>query len=287
MSAAATQLAHDIEKAAEKAGANVVAVSFYDYQTDTAFSFAGDRLFHAASTIKLGVLVALLDGVEAGRFTLNDRLHVRNRFRSAADSTPFRVSSGRDANSDVHAAIGKTMKLGPLAHHMIVTSSNLATNLLFDLVGAAAAAAALKKHGVAGVELVRGVEDEKAFDAGLNNEVSADGLVALLRLIHDGDGFSDSSRKTMLDILFEQAFKSGIPAGLPEKVRDEARIAHKTGEISTVQHDAGLVFLPDREPYALAVLTEWDADVNGGRAALVARLSSMLYETFVAPKKNG
>lgn len=274
-----------IEQAADEAGAKAVGVGFYDYETRTTFSHGGDRRFHAASTIKLGVLVALLDGVEAGRFRLNDRLHVRNRFVSAADGAPFRVSSGRDANSEVHAALGKTMKLQPLAHHMIVTSSNLATNLLFDLVGADAAAAALEKHGVEGVHLLRGVEDEAAFEAGINNEVTADGLVALLRLVHDGDGFSEVSRKVMLDILFEQAFKSGIPAGLPESVREEARIAHKTGEISTVQHDAGLVFLPGREPYALAVLTEWDADVNGGRAALVARLSGLIYETFVAPER--
>lgn len=274
--------ASKIEKAREEAGADAVAVSFYDYETGRAFSHAGDRFFHAASTIKIGVLVALLDAVEAGRFTLNDRLHVRNRFVSAADGTPFRVAAGRDANSEVHAALGKTMKLRPLAHHMIVTSSNLATNLLFDLVGAEAAAASLQKHGVEGIQLVRGVEDEKAFEAGLNNEVTADGLVALLRLVHDGDGFSDESRKAMLDILFEQAFKSGIPAGLPEKVRDDARIAHKTGEISTVQHDAGLVFLPDRAPYALAVLTEWPADVNGKRAALVARLSRLVYDHFIA-----
>ena len=212
---------------------------------------------------------------------------MRNRFSSAAGGRPFRVSSGRDANSEVHAAVGKTMKLGPLAYHMIVTSSNLATNLLFDLLGADAAAESLKKHSVEGVRLVRGVEDEAAFDAGINNEVTADGLVALLRLVHDGDGFSEESRKAMLDILFEQAFKSGIPAGLPEGVRDEARIAHKTGEISTVQHDAGLVFLPDRAPYALAVLTEWDADVNGKRAALVARLSRLVYRHFIADEKDG
>lgn len=283
----ASKLRAAIAEAADEAGAQAAAVALYDYETGKSFSYEGGRYFHAASTIKIGVLVALMDAVEAGRFRLADRLHVRNRFLSAADATPFRIATGRDANSDVHAALGKTMKLRALAYHMIVTSSNLATNLLLDLVGQEAAAEALARHGVEGVRLARGVEDEKAFEAGLNNEVSADGLVSLLRLIHDGDGFSDESRKVMLDILFEQAFKSGIPAGLPGAVREEARIAHKTGEISTVQHDAGLIFLPDREPYALAVLTEWDADVNGGRAALVARLSGLLYETFIAPKKDG
>ena len=44
----------------------------------------------------------------------------------------------------------------------------------------------------------------------------------------------------MLDVLHGQQFKSGIPAGLPR----DARVAHKTGEISTVAHDAGLVYLP-------------------------------------------
>ncbi len=275
-------LTEKIEKAREKAGAEKVGVAFYDYETDTGFSHGGSHFFHAASTIKIAVLVALLDAVEAGRFSLDDRLHVRNRFLSAADGLPFRVSSGRDANSDVHAAKGKTMKLGPLAYHMIVTSSNLATNLLLDLVGVEAARAALDRYGARGIRLARGVEDERAFEQGINNEVTADGLVRLVRAIHEGVGLSEESRQAMLDILFKQAFKSGIPAGLPRDVRARARIAHKTGEISTVQHDAGLVFLPERQPYALAILTRWPASVTGKRAALVAGISHLVYEHLVA-----
>ena len=77
----------------------------------------------------------------------------------------------------------------------------------------------------------------------------------------------------MLEILHAQEFKRGIPAGLPE----DARVAHKTGEISTVAHDAGIVYLPSREPYALVVLTEFD-EAEGGGKDTIARISRAVYD---------
>jgi beta-lactamase class A len=272
-----------LEQLRKKHDAEAVAVSFYDYETGAAFSHHGDRRFHAASTIKVAVLLALFDAIGKGHFDLDSLLHVRNRFTSAAKGGGvFRVGSERDANADVHAATGDVMRLRGLAEGMITTSSNLATNLLLDLVGVRAARAALKRWGVSGVHLVRGVEDEAAHEAGLNNEVTADGLVALLRVLEDGEHFSDDHAQEIKDILFGQRFRAGLPAGLPETVRDSARIAHKTGEISTVAHDTGLVFLPDRKPYALAVLTEWKPGAGSGRSALVAALARAVYDAYVA-----
>ena len=132
-----------------------------------------------------------------------------------------------------------------------------------------------------GVRLVRGVEDEAAHRAGLDNEVTAMGLVALLRLVEDGHTFSSAHAEAIRAILFGQKFRAGLPAGLPKSVREAARIAHKTGEISTVAHDAGLVFLPFRKPYALAVMTEWRPG-GGDRSALVAALGRAVYDALVA-----
>ena len=266
-----------IEEIASEMGGDGLAVSLYDYETGLQWSRRGDRWFHSASTIKVAVLVALFGAIDAGRFTLDSRLHVRNRFLSLVDRTPFRVSAGRDADKEVHAGVGKTMRIGDLARHMIVTSSNLATNLLVDLIKVDQAQQMLARHGIRGIDLARGVEDDKAFEANFNNRVTANGLVALFRVIYERSGVLPESAREMLDILFQQEFRAGIPAGIPADVRAGARIANKTGEISVAAHDAGLVFLADREPYVLAVLTEPEP-TSDRRMERIARVSAVVYE---------
>ncbi|PAP78839.1 hypothetical protein BSZ37_17690 [Rubrivirga marina] len=255
-----------------------MAVAVRDLETGEAATVDGDRPFHAASTMKVAVLAALLAAVADERHHLDDRLHVRNRFRSAADGSPFRVAQDRDANAAVFAKRGRTMPLGTLAEHMIQTSSNLATNLLVDLLGVEAIREATARWGGAGVEVVRGVEDEAAYEAGIVNTATAYGLVGLFVGLEEGAGLPDEVRQFGLDVLFGQEFASGIPAGVPGEVREGSRFAHKTGSISTVQHDAGLVYLPDRRPYAVAILTEWEADATNGRRETVASLSRAVYD---------
>jgi beta-lactamase class A len=280
-SAAFPTLESRIEEIAKEIGGEGLAVSLYDYETGLQWSQRGDRWFHSASTIKVAVLLALFGAIDAGRFTLDSRLHVRNRFLSLVDRTPFRVAAGRDADKAVHACVGKTMRIGDLARHMIVTSSNLATNLLVDLIKVDQAQQMLARHGIRGVDLARGVEDDKAFDANFNNRVTANGLVALFRVIHERSGVLQESAREMLDILFQQEFRSGIPAGIPSDVRSSARIANKTGEISVAAHDAGIVFLPGRQPYVLAVLTELEPN-SDRRMERIARVSSVVYEWLMS-----
>jgi beta-lactamase class A len=275
-------LESQIQEIAREVGGDGLAVSFFDYETGLQWSQRGDRWFHSASTIKVAVLLALFGAIDAGRFTLDSRLHVRNRFLSLVDRTPFRVAAGRDADKEVHAAIGKTMRIGDLARHMIVTSSNLATNLLVDLIKVDQAQEMLARHGIRGIELTRGVEDDKAFDANFNNRVTANGLVALFRVIHERRGVLPESAREMLDILFRQEFRSGIPAGLPSDVRAATRIANKTGEISVAAHDAGLVFLPARQPYVLAVLTQPGPNTDY-RMERIARVSTIVYDWLTEP----
>lgn len=256
-----------------RTGAGEIGVSFYDYHHRTGGGYHADRWFHAASTIKVPVLLGVFDAIERGRLQAYSRLHVRNRFLSAADGTPFRVDPARDSNAEVHAHVGRTLQVRELARHMIATSSNLATNLLIDLIGLNEIRDTLQRFGLHGIELRRGVEDMTAYDQDINNEVTADGLLDALRILLDPHHFSPDLRQEMLDILHAQEFRSGIPAGLPQ----EARVAHKTGEISTVAHDAGIVFLPEREPYVVAILTEWEPEIAGRREA-IARISRLLYE---------
>ena len=259
-----------------KAGARALAVAVYDTETQMSFRRHSDRWFHAASTIKVAILLGVHASIHHGWLLPHSRLHVRNRFRSAVDGRPFRVLADRDANSVVHEAVGKMLRISELALHMITTSSNLATNLLLDLVGLDTVQRSLDDLHVDGIDIRRGVEDERAFEYGINNRVTADGLVQLLRVIAEERAYSPELSRHMLDILHAQEFRSGIPARLPRAVR----VAHKTGEISTVAHDAGVVYTPGRKPYVLAVLTEWSPDATG-RSATIAEVSHAVYEMLM------
>jgi beta-lactamase class A len=269
----ATSLRDKLEELEERSRAKSIAVAIYDLETGGEFRYRAERWFHAASTIKLAVLLGAFGAIHRGRLLPQSRLHVRNRFRSAYDGSTFRILSERDADSEVQSAIGKTMRLSELARNMIIRSSNLATNLLLDLLGIEFLQRVLEDNNLAGIDLRRGVEDELAFEHGINNRVTADGLVQLLRLIAEERAFTPELSRMMLDILHEQEFRSGIPAGLPAN----ARVAHKTGEISTIAHDAGIVYLPKRQPYVVAILTEWEPETSG-RSPTIAAASYLVYE---------
>lgn len=262
-----------LQQLEKRSQARSLSVCMLDLATGDAFAYKADRWYHAASTIKLAVLLGLFAAVHQGRYVLEARLHVRNRFRSAFDGSAFRVQSERDADSAVQSAVGRTMRLAELARNMIIRSSNLATNLLLDLLGIEFLQRTLDDLGLQGIDLIRGVEDELAFENGINNRVTAEGLVQLLRVIAEERAFSTELSRRMIDILHEQEFRSGIPAGLPSG----ARVAHKTGEISTIAHDAGVVYLKKRPPYIVAILTEWEPGITG-RSATIAAASYMIYE---------
>jgi beta-lactamase class A len=261
-----------LEELERRSGCKALGVALYDGETGTAFRYRAERWFHAASTIKVAILLGVFGEIHRGALVPQSRLHVRNRFLSAHDGSVFRVDADRDANAEVQDAIGKTMRISELALHMIATSSNLATNLLLDYIGLESVQRTLRELGVTGVDIRRGVEDERAFQAGINNQVTPEGLVQLLRVIAEERAFTPALSRSMLDILHAQEFKSGIPAGLPV----HARVAHKTGEISTIAHDVGIVYLPRRKPYVVAILTEWHPETTG-RSATIAAASYDVY----------
>jgi beta-lactamase class A len=270
-------LHESIDRLCAESGASAIGVHVFDYETDRVFSHLGDRWFHAASTMKVAVLVALFHAAQTGQVRLEDRLHVRNRFRSIADRSIFRVQRDRDADAAVHRRVGRSMKLIELAEPMITRSSNLATNLLLEFLTPDFIQSTLATATVEGVNVVRGVEDSVSFDLGINNTVTASGLVRLLGLLREDRLFSEPERRQMLDILFAQEFNSMIPALLPASTQ----VAHKTGEISTCTHDAGLVLLPGRRPYALAILSEHPPGLDDTQKT-VAKVSRLVYEFLTA-----
>jgi beta-lactamase class A len=249
-------------------------ISFYDAETTIQWSYNADHYFHAASTMKLAVLLGVFRQIERCELAIDAPVHVRNRFTSIVNQEPFMLDLGRDADPDVYGHLGKTMSVKELAYWMITKSSNLATNLLVDVIGINTVQLALDELDVDGVRVLRGVEDQRAFAAGLNNEVTANGLLKMLRLIADGKAYSQAVCDQMLDIMLDQQYRSGIPAGLPKA----ARVAHKTGNISTVHHDAGIVYLDNRKPYVLVILTQFEPEQ--GRGTAVADVSRDIFNTL-------
>lgn len=263
-----------IEIVERESGAKAISVALHDAESGFELHYNADRWYHAASTIKVPILLGVFAAIDRGDLLPHSRVHVRNRFLSVVEGVPFRVESGRDANSAVHNAIGKMMRVDELAYHMITTSSNLATNLLLGVIGPDSVNRTLRDLDLDdGLELRRGVEDELAFEHQINNRVTADGLLRVLVMLAEGKVFSPALSRRMMDILHGQEFNQGIPARLPKG----ARVAHKTGEISTIAHDAGVIYLPKRKPYALVVLSEWDQSTSG-RSRTIAAISHLIYE---------
>jgi beta-lactamase class A len=247
-------------------------IAFYDAETTLQWSYNADAMFHAASTMKLAVLVALFRQFTRGELNLDEPVHVRNKFLSIYERKPYMLDVSRDTEGEVYERLGRTMSVEQLAYYMITCSSNLATNLLVDVLGVPVIQTALDELKVDGIRVLRGVEDHAAFEAGLNNEVSANGLLRLLRLVAEGKAYGEEASARMREILLDQRFKSGIPAGLPPA----ARVAHKSGNISTVHHDAGIVYLEGRQPYVLVILTQFPSEASAKTA--VADVSRDIYE---------
>jgi len=206
---------------------------------------------HAASTMKVPVLIELAERVDAGRYGWDWPVLVRNEFSSIVDGSPYHLNPADDSDSTLYALEGQTLPARTLASLMITRSSNLATNLLVAQLGAPAIQATARRLGADSIVVLRGVEDQKAYDRGLSNTTTARDLAVLLASIEEGRAASDSSTVIMLDILSHQEFRAGIPAGVPPGTR----VASKTGNITGVNHDAALIFPPDRPPYVLVILT--------------------------------
>lgn len=266
------QLRHAIDEIVTSSKTSACAVAVRDYQSSFHFELEADRFFHAASTIKVAILLALFRAIDEGKIRASDPLHVRNRFASAVGGAPFRLDSDSDGYPQLYRLVGRTARIADLAENMVVWSSNLATNLLLEHVGTDYAAKVLDEAGVHGMRLRRGVEDTAAHEHGMNNETTAQGMVELFSVLR-ADFLSAKSRDQVIHILLGQRFDSMIPAGLPS----HATVAHKTGEISTVCHDAGFVYLPERDPYLVAILTESQA-AGENRRATVASISRAVYE---------
>ena len=250
----------------------IVAVSYRDLQTGEKLDRSADTVFHAASTMKVPVMIEVLRRAQAGAFSLDQEILLINQFASLADGSPFSLNMADDGDSVLYARIGERVKIRELLQKMIVRSSNLATNQLIELVGAANVTATAHSLGAPRLSVLRGVEDQKAFDKGMINTTTSADLAVLLEGIEKGTVLSSENSAEMREILLAQEFNEKIPAGLPPGTK----VAHKTGEITAVSHDAAVVYPPSRKPYVLVVLTKGIKE-SAASSTLIADISRIVW----------
>lgn len=259
-----------ILEAIRKSGADV-GVAFRTLDGKAEWSYHADDSFHAASTMKVPVLIELFRQAHEGKLKLDEALAIKNQFHSLADGSVYILDAADDSEVDLYKAAGQTRTLRQLAELMITVSSNFATNLLIEKLGVENIRATVHAMGADGMNVLRGVEDNKAFAAGMNNTTTARGLLVLLEAIARGEAVDPASSREMIAILERQKFNEGIPAGLPAGMR----VAHKTGEITKIHHDAAIVFAP--RPFVLVILVRGLADMKES-SALMADVTRRLYQ---------
>ena len=227
-----------------------VGVAFHDLARGDTLFVGADTSFHAASTMKVPVMIELFRAAERGEVALDDSLLLVNRFASIVDGSPYALSAGDDSDSLVYARVGQRVPIRWLVERMIVRSSNLATNALIALVGGERVTRTMRALGAGAIMVRRGVEDGPAYERGLNNTTTARDLATIMAAIETGRAASAASCRAMREILLRQEWNDRIPTGLPPGTR----VAHKTGEITATYHDAALVYPPARGPYVLVIL---------------------------------
>jgi beta-lactamase class A len=263
-----------------------ISVAFRDLETGREFLFHERRMMHAASTMKVPVMIEVFRQAEKGKFGLDDSLTIKNQFTSIVDGSPYHLNAVDDSDSLIYNAIGKKMAIRQLVEQMITVSSNLAANLLIELVGAENVTATLRELGIKNMQVRRGVEDIKAYQRGWNNQTDAFDLMLTLQRIAEKQVVSPAACDSMLAILQRQKFRDAIPAGLPEGTV----VGNKTGSITKITHDAAIVFpKPEfdkkpttaRKPYVLVVLTRGIQEEKSANR-IIAAISRKIYLGLMA-----
>jgi beta-lactamase class A len=201
--------------------------------------------------MKVPVMFGIFEAVTRGELRLEQPVRVKNDFVSILDGSHYALEAREDSDPQLYDEVGRELPLEELVRRMIDRSSNLATNIVIEFIGAPKVMEQMKAIGALNIRVLRGVEDDKAYHAGMNNTTTANDLKLVFRALGERRVISPDASDRMLEILLAQEHNDGIPAGLPRGTR----VAHKTGSITEISHDAGIVFRPDGSKYVLVVLT--------------------------------
>ena len=256
------------------------AIACADLQTGEELLWNEHITFHAASTMKTPVMIEVYRQAAAGKLSLQDSIPVKNEFKSIADSSVYVLNPANDSQQELYKLTGKKLPLSELVYQMIIASSNLATNLIIERVDAKNVTASMRGLGANDIQVLRGVEDQKAFDQGLSNTVTAYDLMLIYKAMAAGKIVDRKSCDDMIRILLDQEHNTLIPALLPPEVK----VGHKTGNITGVLHDSGIVFLPDGRKYVLVILSKNLTDEEAATSAM-AKASEIIYRYMASGRK--
>lgn len=209
-------------------------------------------IFHAASTMKTPVMIEVFKQASEGKFNLDDSILIKNEFKSIVDGSSYSMEITDDSGEELYKFIGKKKTLRDLVFEMITVSSNLATNILIELVDAKKVTETIRSISAMDIQVLRGVEDTKAYNLGMNNVVTAYDLMLIYENLAEYKFVDSAASRDMIDILLQQKHNNRIPAKLPLEVK----VAHKTGSIKGVGHDSGIIYLPDGRKYILVLLSK-------------------------------
>ena len=254
-------------------------VAFLDLHTGRSVEVGAERSFHAASTMKVPVLLEWYRQSELGLRSLDEPVPVRNTFRSVYDGSEFTLDE--DVDEGLMEALGQELPARRIAEGMIQVSSNLGTNLLLELLTPDSVQSTMARIGAEEMQVVRGVSDIPAFEAGLSNRTTARAYLRVLDAIARCEVTSRASCDEMLEVLDGQEFRSEIPAGIPASALEGGvRVGNKTGSITRILHDGAIVRIPGRAPYLLVTLSEGYDDKEEGSRVL-AELSRITWTTLM------
>jgi len=250
----------------------IYAIAFKDLQTGDTLLIHARKMMHAASTMKVPVMIEVFRQAHKGHFGLSDSVLIRNDFESIVDGSHFSLDLGPKPTGYIESRVGKKVTIYDLVYYMITVSSNLATNILMDMVSADSVMKTMSDIGATDVRILRGVMDLKAFDKGLNNRINAYDLMLIMEAIARKRVVSPEACDEMINIMLHQKHRNKIPAGLPANIK----VAHKTGSITAINHDAGIIFLPNGRQYVLAVLSSGEPN-HAKSARIIADISKTIY----------
>lgn len=252
-----------------------IGIAAKDLDTQESFLYHEDRLFPAASIIKLPILVECLRRTERNEISLLQIVTLKEEEKVG----------GAGVLLDLHEGLPLTVK--DLCTLMIVISDNTATNMIIDLLRIERIAQTMREIGMMSSRLERKLMIAPHLPT--PNFTTPYEVMILLEKLWNGSLLSRDSTRLALDILSRQQFREKIPRFLPSG----ARVAHKTGELEGVRHDCGLLFKapedggePSRPPVLLCVMTEEQVDVNHADET-IGRIARAVYDSWLSAEIVG
>ncbi len=222
-------------------------------------NWEGDVSFPAASTIKLPIMLALFQDIDAGKVRLDERLTIK----------PELIASG--SGSIQYEKPGREYTMLEIVTKMIAISDNTATNVIIERLGGAEALnQRFVEWGLQSTVIRNSLPDLEG-----TNTTTAQDLSNVLLTIEHGKSVSLKSRDRMLGILEQTTTNTLLPPGLEKG----SLIFHKTGDIGTVLGDTGIVDMLNGDRYVITVLAKRPHNDPQGKL-LIQEISKAVYEQF-------